>query len=53
MWLIILKLGYLGIFHTVQASEGQLQQQNMNVDVPFIGNNIPGINTDNDFQIHN
>ena len=29
--------------------KGQLQQQNMNLDVPYIQNNIPGINRDHDF----
>ena len=40
----------LAIFHAVQSSQGQLQQQNMTVDVPFIGNNIPAINRDHDFH---
>ena len=40
----------LAIFHAVQSSQGQLQQQNMAVDVPFIGNNIPAINRDHDFH---
>ena len=39
-------LSTLAIFHAVQAAQGQLQQQNMDVDVPFIGNNIPAINRD-------
>ena len=42
-------LSSLAIFHAVQAVQGQLQQQNMNVDVPFIGNNILEINRDHDF----
>ena len=40
----------LAIFHAVQSSQGQLQQQNMTVDVPFIGHNIPAINRDHDFH---
>ena len=40
----------LAIFHAVQSSQGQLQQQNMAADVPFIGNNIPAINRDHDFH---
>ena len=42
-------LSTLAIFHAVQAAQGQLQQQNMNVDVTFTGNNIPEINRDHDF----
>ena len=42
-------LSTLAIFHAVQAVQGQLQQQNMNVDVPFIRNNILEINRDHDF----
>ena len=43
-------LSTLAIFHAVQAAQGQLQQQNMNADVPFIGNDIPAINRDHDFH---
>ena len=43
-------LSTLAIFHAVQAAQGQLQQQNMDVDVPFIGKNIPAINRD--YDIH-
>ena len=43
-------LSTLAKFHAVQAAQGQLQQQNMNVDVPFIGNNIPAINRNHDFR---
>ena len=43
-------LSTLAIFHAVQAAPGQLQQQNMNVDIPFIVNNIPAINRDHDFH---
>ena len=34
-------LSTLAIFHVVQATQVQLQKQNRNADVPFIGNNIP------------
>ena len=40
----------LAIFHAVQAAQGQLQQQNMNVDVPFIVNNFPAVNRDHNFH---
>ena len=43
-------LSTLAIFHAVQAAPGQLQQQNVNVDVPFIVNNVPAINRDHDFH---
>ena len=43
-------LSTLSIFHAVEAAQGQLQQQNMNVNVPFIVNNIPAINRDHDFH---
>ena len=50
-------LSTLAMFHAVRAAQGQLQQQNMNVNVPYIRNNIPGINRDHVFirtsQIHN
>ena len=44
------KLSTLAIFHAIQAAQGKLKQQNMNVEVPFIGNNIPAINRDHDFH---
>ena len=43
-------LSTLAIFHAVQPAQGRLQQENMNVDVPFIGNNIPAISSDHDFH---
>ena len=43
-------LSTLAIFHAVQPAQGQLQQENMNVDVPFIGNNILAISSDHDFH---
>ena len=40
----------LAISHAIRATQGQLQQQNMNVDVPSIRHDIPGINRDHDFH---
>ena len=44
------KLSTLAILHAIQAAQGKLKQQNMNAEVPFIGNNIPPINRDHDFH---
>ena len=44
------KLSTLAILHAIQAAQGKLKQQNMNVEVPFIRNNIPAINGDHDFH---
>ena len=40
----------LAISHAIRATRGQLQQQNINVDVPSIWHDISGINRDHDFH---
>ena len=43
-------LSTLVIFHAVPAAKEQLEQESINVDVPNVQNNIPGINRDHGFH---